>query len=160
MPTPTDSEGLKVRFTTTIEQTGTNTTGIPVPDAVVEGLGGGKRAAVVVTVAGHTYRSSLASMGGQAMISLSAENRAKAGVAGGDEVEVDVALDTQPRQVTIPPDLAAALEASPAARTAFNRLSYSKQRWHVLNVEGAKAADTRQRRVAKSIEILTGTAGA
>jgi hypothetical protein len=159
MSTPADSKGLTVHFTTAIEQTGTNTTGIPVPEAVVEGLGGGKRAAVVVTVAGHTYRSSLASMGGQAMISLSAENRSLARVAGGDEVEVEIALDTQPRQVTIPPDLAAALEGNPAARTAFERLSYSKQRWHVLNVEGAKAVDTRQRRVAKSIEILIGTAG-
>jgi bacteriocin resistance YdeI/OmpD-like protein/uncharacterized protein DUF1905 len=143
-----------MRFRTTIQQTGKNTTGIPVPDDVVSALGSGKRPAVTVTVNGYSYRSTVASMGGVSMVSLSAEHRAGAGVAGGDEVEVDLELDTAPREVTVPDDLAAALDAEPAARTTFDGLSYSNKSWHVLQVTGAKTDETRQRRIAKSVETL------
>ena len=143
-----------MRFRTTIQQTGKNTTGIPVPDDVVAALGSGKRPAVTVTVNGYSYRSTVASMGGVFMVSLSAEHRAGAGVAGGDEVEVDLELDSAPREVTVPPELAAALDAEPAARATFDGLSYSNKSWHVLQVTGAKTDETRQRRVAKSVETL------
>ena len=88
------------------------------------------------------------------MISLSAENRAAAGVAGGDEVDVEIELDTAPREVTVPGDLAVALAAEPAARRTFDGLSYSNKSWHVLQIEGAKTDETRQRRIAKSIDAL------
>ena len=143
-----------MRFRTTIQQTGKNTTGIPVPDDVVAALGSGKRPAVTVTVNGYSYRSTVASMGGVSMVSLSAEHRAGAGVAGGDEVEVDLELDTAPREVTVPDDLAAALDAEPAARATFDGLSYSNKSWHVLQVSGARTDETRQRRIAKSVETL------
>jgi hypothetical protein len=143
-----------VKFTTRIKATGTNTTGIVVPPEVIEALDAGKRPAVHVTVNGHSYRSSIASMNGEAMISLSAENRSKAAVAAGEEVEVEVKLDTEPRTVSVPPDFAESLSASPAAQRRFEALSYSKKRWHVLNIEGAKTAETRQRRIAKSIAAL------
>jgi hypothetical protein len=143
-----------MRFRTTIQQTGKNTTGIPVPDDVVAALGSGKRPAVTVTVNGYRYRSTVASMGGVSMVSLSAEHRAGAGVAGGDEVEVDLELDTAPREVTVPDDLAAALDAEPTARATFDGLSYSNKSWHVLQVTGAKTDETRQRRIAKSVETL------
>jgi antitoxin component of MazEF toxin-antitoxin module len=143
-----------MRFRTTIVQSGKNTTGIQVPDEVMEALAAGKRPAVKVTVDGYSYRSTVASMGGAAMISLSAEHRAGAGVAGGDEVEVDLELDTAPRQVDVPPDLAAALDAEPAARHTFDGLSYSNKSWHVLQVTGAKTDETRQRRIARSVETL------
>ena len=143
-----------MRFRTTIVQSGKNTTGIQVPDEVMEALAAGKRPAVKVTVNGYSYRSTVASMGGAAMISLSAEHRAGAGVAGGDEVEVDLELDTAPRQVDVPPDLAAALDAEPAARHTFDGLSYSNKSWHVLQVTGAKTDETRQRRIARSVETL------
>jgi hypothetical protein len=143
-----------MRFRTTIQQTGKNTTGIPVPDDVVAALGSGRRPAVTVTVNGYSYRSTVASMGGVSMVSLSAEHRDGAGVAGGDEVEVDLELDTAPRQVTVPDDLAAALDAEPAARATFDGLSYSNKSWHVLQVTGAKTDETRQRRIAKSVETL------
>jgi len=143
-----------MRFRTTILQSGKNTTGIPVPHEVVEGLGAGKRPPVRVTVAGHSYRSSIASMDGAPMISLSAENRAAAGVAGGDEVDVDIELDTTPREVTVPADFAAALDSEPAARKTFDGLSYSNKSWHVLQVEGAKTDETRKRRIAKSVDAL------
>ena len=88
------------------------------------------------------------------MVGLSAEHRAGAGVAGGDEVEVDLELDTAPREVAVPDELAAALDAEPAARATFEALSYSNKSWHVLQVTGAKTDDTRQRRIARSIEVL------
>ena len=143
-----------MRFRTTIVQTGKTTTGIEVPDEVMEALGSGKRPAVKVTVNGYSYRSTVASMGGRSMVSLSAEHRAGAGVAGGDEVEVDLEPDTAPREVTVPDDLAAALDAEPAARATFDGLSYSNKSWHVLQVTGAKTDETRQRRIARSVETL------
>ena len=143
-----------MRFRTTIQQTGKNTTGIQVPVDVMAALGSGKRPAVTVTVNGYRYRSTVASMGGVPMVSLSAEHRAGAGVAGGDEVEVDLELDTAPREVTVPDDLAAALDAEPAARARFQASSYSAQQRHVLAVEGAKTDATRQRRVAAAVATL------
>ena len=93
-------------------------------------------------------------MGGRSMVGLSAEHRAGSGVAGGDEVEVDLELDTAPREVAVPDDLAAALDAEPAARATFDGLSYSNKSWHVLQVTGARTEETRQRRIARSVETL------
>ena len=143
-----------MRFRTTVELGGRTATGMQVPPEVVEGLGAGKKPAVLVTVGSHTYRSTIASRGGVYLLPLSAENRAGAGVSAGDEVEVTVELDTGPREVAVPDDLAAALAGDDAARTAFERLPYSHQLRHVLAIEGAKAADTRQRRVSKAVEML------
>ena len=143
-----------MRFRTTIEQSGKTATGIRVPDEVVEALSAGKRPAVRLTINGFTYRSTVAVMDGAYMVGVSAENRAGAGVAGGDEVDVDVELDTAPREVTVPADFAAALEAEPAARRTFDGLSYSNRQWHVLQIEAAKTDETRRRRIARSIELL------
>ena len=143
-----------MRFRTTILQGGKTATGIQVPDEVVEALGSGRRPAVKVTINGYTYRSTVAVVGGRYMVGVSAENRAGAGVAGGDEVDVDMELDTAPREVAVPADLAAALDAEPAARRTFDGLSYSNRSWHVLQVTGAKTDETRQRRIAKSVEML------
>ena len=143
-----------MRFRTTVRQSGKTTTGIQVPDEVIEALGSGKRPAVKVTVNGYTYRSTVAVLGGVYMVGLSAQHRAAAGVAGGDEVDVDLELDTAPREVAVPADLAAALDAEPAARRAFDGLSYSNKSWHALQVDGAKTEETRQRRIAKSVAAL------
>lgn len=143
-----------MRFRTTILQTAKTATGIEVPAEVVEALGAGKRPPVRVTIRGYTYRTTVAVMGGVFMIGISAEHRAGAGVGGGDEVEVDVELDTAPREVAVPPDLAAALDAAPTARRTFDGLSYSNKSWHVLQVSGAKTEETRQRRITRSVEIL------
>jgi Bacteriocin-protection, YdeI or OmpD-Associated/Domain of unknown function (DUF1905) len=143
-----------MRFRTTIVQSGKTATGIPVPDDVVEALGSGKRPAVRVTINGFTYRSSVAVIDGTYMVGVSAENRAGAGVAGGDEVDVDIQLDTAPREVTVPPELAAALDAEPDARRTFDALSYSNKSWHVLQVTGARTDQTRERRIAKSVAAL------
>ncbi|MBB3678600.1 YdeI/OmpD-associated family protein [Modestobacter versicolor] len=148
-----------MRFSTTVDLHGKTATGMVVPPEVLEALGGGRKPAVTVTVGGHTYRTSIGSMGGQSLIPVSAENRAAAGVAAGDAVEVDVELDDAPRVVEVPADLAAALDAHPAARARFDALSYSAQRRHVLAVEGAKAEATRQRRVAAAVAALAEEAG-
>jgi hypothetical protein len=143
-----------VRFRATIEQSGKTATGIQVPEEVVQALGSGRRPAVKVTVNGYTYRSTVAVLDGRYMVGVSAEHRAGAGVAGGDEVDVDIDLDTAPREVAVPADLAAALETEPEARRTFDGLSYSNRSWHVLQVEGARTDETRQRRIAKSVDIL------
>lgn len=143
-----------MRFRATVLLGGKTATGIPVPAHVVEGLGAGKRPPVRVTVGAHSYRSSVAVMGGQFLLPLSAQNRASAGVAAGDEVDVDIELDDDPREVVVPPDFAAALEADEAARRSFEGLSYSNKSGHVLAIEGAKTPETRQRRIAKAVRLL------
>ena len=143
-----------MRFRATLEQSGKTATGVEVPSTVVDGLGAGKRPAVWVTINGHSYRSSIATMDGRYMLGVSAENREKARVAGGDVIDVDVQLDTAPRTVDVPKDLAAALKKEPKAKATFDSLSYSNQNWHVSSIEGAKTDETRQRRIAKSVAAL------
>jgi hypothetical protein len=143
-----------MRFRTTLLQNDKTATGFRVPDDVVEALGKGKRPPVRVTINGYTYRSTVAVYGGEYLLGVSAENRAGAGVKGGDEIEVDLELDTAPREVSVPADFAAALDAEPKAKHTFDRLSYSNKSWHVLQIEGAKSDETRQRRIVKSVEAL------
>lgn len=147
-----------MKFTAQVQQGGRTATGIEVPPEVVEGLGGGKRPKVSVTINGKTYRSSVAVMGGKFMVGVSAENRALTGAAGGDVVEVTMELDTAPREVEVPDDFAAALEVNPDAKAAFARQSYSHQRAHVDAINAAKAPETRRRRIDKAIEMLQGQA--
>ena len=125
-------------FTTELLATGGTTTGFEVPDEVVEQLGGGRRPKVVVTVEGHTWRTSIASMGGRFLLGASAAVRAAAGIESGESYKVHVELDTAPRTVEVPDDLAVALAASPTATTAWAGLSYSQQRQHAEAVLAAK----------------------
>jgi len=142
-----------MKFTTTILQMGNNT-GIEIPPDVVEGLGGGKKPAVVVTIGSYSYRSSVAVMGGRFLIPLSAERRAESGIGGGDAVTVDLVLDDKPREVTVPGDLGAALAGDAAAKAFFETLSYSNKLRHVLSVTGAKTPETRRRRIDKAMAML------
>ena len=143
-----------MRFNTTILQTGKTASGIEIPDEIIDALGAGKRPPVRVTLHGFTYRSTVAVMNGVYMVGVNAENRSAARVAGGDEVQVDIEVDTEPREVVVPADFHTALQGDSAARLTFDGLSYSNKRWHVLQVEGAKTAETRERRIAKSLETL------
>jgi hypothetical protein len=145
-------------FTTELLATGGNTTGFEVPDAVVEQLGGGRRPKVVVTVEGHTWRTSIASMGGRFLLGASAAVREAAGIASGQTYRVHVELDSAPRTVDLPDDLAVALAASPSATSAWAGLSYSRQRQHVEAVLAAKKPETRERRVGAVVAALA-TAG-
>src|SRR3954451_3495349 len=115
-----------MRFESTVELGGKTATGIPVPDEVIEALGSSKRPPVVVTVGGHIYRTTAVRMGGRFLVPLSAENREAAGVAAGDDVTVDIAPDTAPREVELPADLAAAMDD--AARTTYDGLSYTHRK--------------------------------
>ncbi|TAJ46779.1 MAG: DUF1905 domain-containing protein [Herbiconiux sp.] len=143
-----------MKFTTTVLSSGKTSTGLPVPESVVEALDRGKRIPVVVTINGYSYRSSIVFYSGQYLIALSAENRTGAGVAAGDEIEVDVEPDDAPREVEVPAELAAALAADADAAAAFAALSYSNKRRIVLSVEGAKTDATRERRIAKALDEL------
>jgi hypothetical protein len=144
---------MKVRVN--IIQLGNNT-GIEVPPEVPAQLGGGKTPLVTVTLNGFTYPSKIASMGGRLLIPVSAEVRARAGVKGGENHEIELVLDDKPRLIEPPADLAAALAASPAAAAAWDKLAPSHKKAHVTAIEGAKAADTRARRVDKAIATLLG----
>jgi hypothetical protein len=128
-----------MRFRTTVELHGRTATGMPVPPEVVDG---------------HTYRSSIGSRGGVYLLPLSAENRAAAGVAAGDEVDVEIELDDAPREVAVPDDLRDALAGDDAARATFEGLPYSHKQRHVLAIEDAKTPATRARRIDKALEML------
>jgi Domain of unknown function (DUF1905)/Bacteriocin-protection, YdeI or OmpD-Associated len=143
-----------MRFTTTVELGGQTATGLEVPESVVEALGAGRRPPVTVTLGGHTYRSTIARRGGRYLLPLSAENRTAAGVAAGDRVDVEVELDTAPRTVDVPADLAAALDGDAGTRERFDALPYTHRKEHVRVVESAKAEATRQRRVAGVLAAL------
>jgi len=142
-----------MRFETTMSQFGNNT-GIEVPAELLERLGGGKRPPVNVTVNGFSYPSTVGTMGGRHLIPFSSDKRAATGIAGGDAITVDLELDAAPRIVEPTPDLAEALAANPAAAAAWERLAPSHRKAHVTAIEGAKAAETRARRVAAAVEKL------
>jgi hypothetical protein len=145
---------MGTRFRAEILQTGTTACGIQVPSEVVERLGNSKRPPVRATINGYTYRSSVAVMGGMFMLSVSAAVREAAGVAAGDVVDVDLELDTEKREVTVPPDLRRALGRNEEAKRVFEEISYSRKQRLVLPIEDAKTPETRQRRVDKAIELL------
>jgi hypothetical protein len=144
-----------MRFRTTLQLEGKTATGFRVPPDIVNALGQGKkRPPVVVTINGYAYRSTVAAYGDVFMLPLAAEHREAAGVRAGDEIDVDLELDSAPREVEVPADFAAALDAEPVARQTFDGLSNSNKKWHTLNIEGAKSEETRRRRIDKSIALL------
>lgn len=143
-----------MKFETTLVKIGKTTTGIEIPEEVIEGLGAGKRPPVNVTVNGYSYRSTVAVMGGSYWVGVNSEHRAKSGLEAGDEIEVVLEVDKAPREVEVPEDFAAALDAEPEARKTFEALSNSNKGWHVLQVTGAKQEETRQRRIARSVATL------
>jgi hypothetical protein len=142
-----------MRFTTTLQLHGKTATGIDVPEEVVAALGQGKKPKVVVTVNGYSYRSSVAVMGGQSLVPLAAEHRTAAGVEAGQVIEVDLELDTAPREVEVPEALAAALDAA-GKRAAFDALNYTTRKEHARSVTEAKQEATRERRIAKVVDSL------
>lgn len=149
---------MKTTYTTTVwKDKQMNATALEVPAEVVAALGSGKRHPVRVSLNGHTYRTTIAVMGGICMLPLSAENRVAAGVAAGEEVEVGLERDSEPRIVGVPADLAAALKKKRRAQAAFEALSYSARKEYVRQVESAKAQETRLRRIAKIVEKLCGS---
>lgn len=143
-----------MKFRGRVELHGKTATGIRVPSEVVESLKSSKRPPVRVTINGHSYRSTVAPMGGEFLLPISAENRKLAGVEAGVEVDVEVELDTEPREVTVPSDFSDALDRDVDARRFFDGLSKSSKQRVVLSIEGAKTAETRLRRITKAISEL------
>lgn len=143
-----------MKFRGTLKLGGKTATAFVVSPEILEALGGNKRPPVVVTINGHTFRTSIGTRGGEYLLPVNGDTRKKIGIEAGDELDVTVELDTEPREVTVPPDLAAALKAEPAAKRFFEGLTFSQQSWFVLSVEGAKKAETRERRVAEAVELL------
>jgi hypothetical protein len=142
-----------VAFDTTVTASGNNT-GIVVPDNLIERLGAGRRPAVVVNVNGYEYRTTVGVMGGKHMISISAAVRKHTGLKGGDPIHLTLTLADTPRELDVPGDFAAALAADPGAGAFFAKLSNSLQRYHLDNINGAKTAETRQRRIEKAISLF------
>jgi hypothetical protein len=145
-----------MKFSCVIMSAGKTATGLPVPEEVVRALGAGRRPAVHVTIGNYTYRSTVAPYTEGYRIPLSAEHRAGAGVAAGDLIEVELALDTEPREAVVPEDFAVALDADREARQFFDTLSYSNKQSYLLWVTGTKNPETRARRVAQGVELLRG----
>jgi hypothetical protein len=143
---------MKTTFTTQIAVLGNNT-GIEVPETNLSALGAGKKPAVTVTVAGYSYQSTVAVMGGKFMIALSKAHRNAAKIQGGDLVEVTLELETAPRVVEVPAELAAALEQA-NLQNAFAALAVSRRKEHVRQVEEAKSQDTKDRRIQKIVSSL------
>jgi Bacteriocin-protection, YdeI or OmpD-Associated/Domain of unknown function (DUF1905) len=133
--------------------------GLEVPPEVVESLSHGKRPPVRITINGHSWRSRVAIMRGRYLLGLSKANRQAAGVDTGDEVEVELEFDPEPRVVVEPEDFARALDADPVARAAYDRLPDGRKREHVLAIERAKKPETRTRRIEKALVTLRNSAG-
>jgi len=132
-----------------------NATGVEIPKRVVEALRSGARPPITVTINGHTWRTRVAVMRGRCLVGISAANRAASGIAKGTMVTVDLRLDTAPRVVGQPPDLAEALRHHPAARAALDRLPFGLKRKHVGTIDSAKTPETRQRRIAKLVTSMS-----
>jgi hypothetical protein len=147
------AEPKSVTFETTVAASGNNT-GIEVPGDLIDQLAAGKRPPVLVNVNGYEYRNTVAVMGGRHMISISAAVRNATGLKGGDPIRVTLTVADTPREVNVPPDFAAALAADERARAFFGKLSNSMQRYHVDNINAAKSAGTRQRRIDKAIALF------
>lgn len=142
-----------VTFETTVAATGNNT-GIVVPAELIEQLGAGKRPPVVVDVNGYEYRNTVGVMGGKHMVSISAAVRNATGLKGGDPIRVTLTVADAPREVAVPADFAAALAADEQAEAFFAKLSNSLRRYHIDNINGARSAETRQRRIEKAVALF------
>jgi hypothetical protein len=143
-----------MKFRATVQLDGKTATGIPVPEEVVAALGSSRRPAVVVTIGDFSYRTTVGSMGGTYKVPVSADNRKKAGIAAGDEIEVGIELDTAPREVELPDDLAKALTGEDEAIRFFEGLAVSQKRAYTAWIESAKKAETREKRVTEAVELL------
>lgn len=145
-------EDVVASFTTTLVLSGNNV-GIVVPDDVVESCGAGKQVPVMVTIAGYSYPSTFAVMGGQYPVGAVAVHREAAGVAGGETHEITLTHGTSARDTRVPDDLAEALDAA-GLRATFDALAPSHRKEHMRSVTEAKTEATRQRRIEKVVSAL------
>lgn len=149
----TEPRPKSATFETTVAASGNNT-GMVVPDEAIDQLAAGKRPSVVVNVNGYEYRNTVAVMSGRYMIGISAAIRRATGLTGGDPIRVTLTVADTPREVNVPADFAAALAADELVAAFFAKLSNSLQRYHIDNVNAAKSAETRQRRIEKAVSLF------
>jgi hypothetical protein len=129
-------------------------TGLEVPPEVVAALGGGKRPAVTITINGHSWKSGVAIMRGRYLLGLSNANRKSRRCRDRRRGRGRSGIDAAPRVVAEPADFARALDADPVARAAYDHLTCSRQREHVLAIESAKKTETRARLIDKALAML------
>ena len=143
-----------MKFKTTLLKAGKTATGIKIPPKIVESLNSGKKPPVRVTINGYTYRNTVAFMGGDYMVGVSAEHRKGANVEGGDEIEVTIELDTEAREVEVPIEFQKILNKNSIAKKNFDSLSYSKKKGLIDPIKDAKSNETKERRIEKAINLL------
>ena len=143
-----------ISFVSTIEEAPRGGAYVRVPNDVAEALGGGARIPVSASFDGIEYRGSIVRMGGEQILGVLKEIRHKLAKDFGESVSVTVERDQAQREVEIPVELSRLLGQNPAAKEAFDALSYSHRREHAMYVSEAKLAETRQRRAAKTMESL------
>ena len=144
----------KISFATILKPTGKTTTGIVVPREELARLSSAARPAVVAKVNDYSYRTTVGIMNGVAMLPFSAHHRLASGISGHDKIEVELALDLEPRTVELPDDLASALSSSASAKAAFFKQAPSRQKADAANVAGAKSREVRARRIAAIVAKL------
>ncbi|WP_448951026.1 YdeI/OmpD-associated family protein [Labrys neptuniae] len=160
MPQAANSKDAgSLQFRTEVLTAGKTATGIQIPDDVIARLAAGRKPAVKITINGFTYRSTVAVMNGRFMVGINAENREKAGVSGGDIIDVGIALDTDIREVAVPADFQAILAGNPGIKARFDSLSYTKRRVIVEGITGAKTEQTRQKRIERAVHELEALVG-
>ena len=145
---------MHMDFETMLELDGKTATGITVPPDIIESLGGGKRPAVLVTINGCSFSTTIGSMKGLFKIPVNAERRGLIGAEAGDILSVSVVLDEAPAEIEVPADLAEALAADRGAAEFFAGLTASQRKGFIVPIQDAKTADTRQRRVEKGVDAL------
>lgn len=131
-----------------------NAAAVEIPDTVMQSLGAEPRPPVTISINGHSWRSRVAIMNGRRLVGISAANRAAAGIAEGQTIDLDITLDTAPREVEEPDDLKSALDERPGARVAFDKLPFGLKAKHLRDIEAAKTAEVRARRIGKLVETL------
>ena len=141
-------------FDATLDLEGKTATGITVPPGIIDSLGGGKRPAVLVTINGHTFSTTIGSMKGAFKIPISAERRELITAEAGDVLRVSIVLDAAPAEIEVPADLAEALAVDQSAAEFFAGLTTSQRKGFVVPINDAKTADTRARRVEKAMAAL------
>lgn len=144
----------ELTLTTRLEPRGPAAAVVLTDDQVTAIGEGPKRFPVAATINGYTWRGSVARMGGEFLLGLSKAVREAAGVQAGDEVTVTIGLDAGPREVDVPPALAAALDADPPARAAFDKLAYTHRKEFARWIAEAKRDETRDRRVQQAVTMI------
>ena len=142
------------RFTATLVPRGPAAAIVLEADQVATVGEGAKRFPVVATVNDHTWRTTVTRMRGEFLVGLNRAVRQEAGVDAGDTVEVEIELDTAPREVVVPDALAKALARDHSARAAFDALAYTHRKEYARWIAEAKRDETRERRVAKALSML------